>query len=60
MECGFSIISYYSQSPDWVKAVWVLSAPAFTLGMTAVILWYRVAMRRLDRSAVSSTLDSVS
>lgn len=60
MECGISIISYYNQSPDWVKAVWVLSAPAFILGMSGLILWYRVAMRRLNSLEASTTVDSVS
>lgn len=51
MYCGFSIISYYEASPDWIKAVWVLSLPFFVVGMTGLILHHRVAMRRLRAGA---------
>lgn len=44
------LIDFYRSSPDWVKAVWVLSIPAFVVSMTALVLWYRVAMRRLEPS----------
>lgn len=47
MYCGFSIISDYEASPDWIKAVWVLSLPFFMVGMTGLVLHHRVAMHRL-------------
>lgn len=44
------LIDFFRSSPDWVKAVWVLSLPAFVVSMTALVLWYRVAMQRLHRA----------
>lgn len=42
-----SYIGYYRVSPDWVKAIWVLSLPVFVLGMSWIIAHYGVALRRM-------------
>lgn len=42
-----SLIDFYSQSPDWIKVFWVASVPGFLLGLTAIVLWYRVQMARI-------------
>ena len=42
-----SVLDFYRESPDWVKAVWVLSLPAFFLGMSWIAAHYGVALRRM-------------
>ncbi|MBB4064997.1 hypothetical protein [Gellertiella hungarica] len=54
---SISILDFYRSSPDWVKAVWVLSIPFFAVAMTGIVLRYRVEMRRLsagERSAAAA------
>ena len=41
------VLEIYRASPDWVKALWLLSIPAFVAAMTGMVLWYRVEMRRI-------------
>lgn len=62
MYCGFSWVSYYNQSPDWVKALWVLSLPLFIASMSALALWFvlsvkrlRLEQMRLDRACPAGT-----
>ena len=45
----FSALTFYEQSPDWVKAVWVLSLPAFIVAMSWIVAHYGVAVLRLRR-----------
>ena len=42
-------LDYYRSSPDWVKAVWVLSLPAFFIGMSWIAAHYGLALLRLER-----------
>lgn len=56
MGYAYSVLDFYRESPDWIKVIWVLSLPAFALGLTWHVLWYRVAMRRiaaLDRGTAA-------
>ena len=41
----------YQSSPDWIKALWLVVPPSFLLGVLALVLRYRVAVRRLERFA---------
>ena len=45
----YSLIDFYSQSPDWIKAAIILGVPAFLLGLLWLLLWYRVEITRIDR-----------
>ncbi len=47
MDCGFSWLNSYYQSPDWVKALWVLSLPSFVLALSALGLWFFLSWKRL-------------
>lgn len=47
MYCGFSWLIYYNQSPDWIKALWVLSLPGFVAFMSALALWFILSVRRI-------------
>lgn len=62
MYCGFSWLSYYNQSPDWIKAFWVLSLPGFVAFMSTLALWFILSIRRLRleerRLALGSALPS--
>lgn len=53
------VLEIYRASPDWVKALWVLSIPAFIAAMTGMVLWYRVEIRRIAslRSQTSSVAE---
>ena len=44
-----TLLNFYEQSPDWVKAVWVLSLPAFIVCMSWIAAHYTVAVLRLRR-----------
>ena len=44
-----TLLDFYQQSPDWVKAVWVLSLPAFIVAMSWIVAHYGVAVLRLRR-----------
>lgn len=41
------VLEIYRESPDWVKALWVLSIPAFIAAITGMVLWYRVETQRI-------------
>ena len=45
------VLDTYQSSPDWIKALWLVSIPGFLLGVLALVLRYRVAVRRLERFA---------
>jgi len=34
----------YQSTADWIKALWIVSVPAFVLGLVALILRYRLAL----------------
>ena len=44
-----TLLNVYEQSPDWVKAVWVLSLPGFIVAMSWITAHYTVALLRLRR-----------
>lgn len=47
MACGSSWLNSYYQSPDWVKAMWVIGLPAFVVALTALGLWFFLSLKRL-------------
>jgi len=34
----------YQSTADWIKALWIVSVPAFVLGLVALVLRYRLAI----------------
>lgn len=49
-----SLLDFYRESPDWIKVIWALSIPVFVLGLTWIVLWYRVAMRRIEGASAKA------
>jgi len=38
----------YQSFPDWMKALWLVVPPAFALGLLALAMRYRVALKQAD------------
>ena len=53
------LLNTFRSLNDWIKALWILSVPGFVLGFLALVLRYRVAVRRLDRFADGRLICSV-
>lgn len=61
MYCGFSWLNYYNQSPDWIKALWVLSIPAFVGFMSWLGVWFYLSLKALklrERSMAAPEAES--
>ena len=41
------LLATFRSSPDWIKALWILSGPGFLLGVLALVLRHRTAVVRI-------------
>ncbi|MDQ0456104.1 hypothetical protein [Rhizobium paknamense] len=46
------LLATYRASPDLVKALWLLIPPAFTLGVLALLLRYRLRVKSVQQEAL--------
>ena len=53
------LLNTFRSLNDWIKALWILSVPGSLLGVLALVLRYRVTVRRLDRFADGHIICSV-
>lgn len=42
------LLDTFQSSSDWIKALWIVSVPAFLLGVLALVLRFRLAAKRLE------------
>lgn len=45
------LLDTYQSTADWVKALWIVSVPAFALGLVALIFQYRIVSKLTPRIA---------
>jgi len=43
------LLDTFQSSPDWIKALWLLIPPAFTLALVALTLRFRIESRKVER-----------
>lgn len=41
------LLDTYQSLSDWMKALWLIVPPTFLLGFLALILWFRLASKRV-------------
>lgn len=53
------LLDTFQSSPDWIKALWLLTPPGFLLGLIAMAMRFHIANKQMDHGSKSELIYSV-
>ena len=49
----------YQSTADWIKALWIVAVPGFLLGLTGVVLYFRLESKRVAGLGASNLVYTI-